>query len=521
MNNTNTSELKEMTTEVIDFLQEIGFIVLCIDTDNNRINQSLFKALANKEHPHFFPNPLYNDMKIFLFFDFVHELKNIRNNWINVKNFDKSFIYPHFETGENRKASFQHIREKYYTENNLEIKEAFKLNYKSCFSNNIDRQKVSYAMNVFHDSTIASLKKNSDTVETAEFLTIIRNWWSIVNTKSKNIGIVSRNDFAGPFYSSDDNRLEFLQKFVQWLDHWNNIENNNGRLTKDTYNAIRLSTETLIQIIPYCFEKIKIKFILPGKFQTDDLEKRFGRYRRLAGTNYHVSVTEVKESEKKIRIQRIYQHCHDFNTDVRLIEKEFEQEEVNSTDNLKPFMEIFSSDYLQKCEVDESARLHYSGYSAFSISKKLKCFLCKSNIIESKGEQVDDDYFDSMQRGGLIVPTDEVKFVLTHMLAIFQYIKSQPNLKNLFLASKSHKNTLMELTMSSLDFNDVIDFTWICSCGLESSKLFKMICSPMANKILDNFTRNVNDSNLVNKIDKRKLSKYEKSNQHNKKIRIE
>jgi len=42
-----------------------------------------------------------------------------------------------------------------------------------------------------------------------------------------------------------------------------------------------------------------------GKFQTDCLEFRFAQYRRLAGTNYHVSVREIMESEKKLKLMSV------------------------------------------------------------------------------------------------------------------------------------------------------------------------------------------------------------------------
>ena len=39
-----------------------------------------------------------------------------------------------------------------------------------------------------------------------------------------------------------------------------------------------------------------------GKFQTDSLEARFGQYRRLSGGKYNISLSQVYESEKKLRL---------------------------------------------------------------------------------------------------------------------------------------------------------------------------------------------------------------------------
>lgn len=46
-----------------------------------------------------------------------------------------------------------------------------------------------------------------------------------------------------------------------------------------------------------------MKYILPGKIQTDCLEARFGKYRQMAGSQYHISMRQLLECEKKLRLQ--------------------------------------------------------------------------------------------------------------------------------------------------------------------------------------------------------------------------
>ena len=43
-------------------------------------------------------------------------------------------------------------------------------------------------------------------------------------------------------------------------------------------------------------------YILPGKFQTDHLEARFGQYQQLSGVQHNISIQQVFECEKKIRM---------------------------------------------------------------------------------------------------------------------------------------------------------------------------------------------------------------------------
>ena len=47
---------------------------------------------------------------------------------------------------------------------------------------------------------------------------------------------------------------------------------------------------------------MNVDFVLTGKFQTDDLGSRFGHYRQMSGGNRLVSIQEILESEKKIKL---------------------------------------------------------------------------------------------------------------------------------------------------------------------------------------------------------------------------
>jgi hypothetical protein len=42
--------------------------------------------------------------------------------------------------------------------------------------------------------------------------------------------------------------------------------------------------------------------MLLGQFQTGVLERRFGQYRKLSGCNYNVSVKQIIDSEKKLKV---------------------------------------------------------------------------------------------------------------------------------------------------------------------------------------------------------------------------
>ncbi|VEN51583.1 unnamed protein product, partial [Callosobruchus maculatus] len=79
------------------------------------------------------------DYPTFLMFDTVHLLKNIRNNWLNLKNITKTFIFPDFDNNKLvRKANFVDIRNFYKLDANLLVKAAPKLNYKTVYPSSIE-----------------------------------------------------------------------------------------------------------------------------------------------------------------------------------------------------------------------------------------------------------------------------------------------------------------------------------------------------------------------------------------------
>ncbi|KAG0430747.1 hypothetical protein HPB47_022410 [Ixodes persulcatus] len=88
-----------------------------------------------------------------------------------------------------------------------------------------------------------------------------------------------------------------------WLDVWESKNLTSGTLTKGTHGALRQTTRALVQITEYCFTELGLNYVLLGKIQTDSLEDRFGKYRQLAGSQYHISIRQPYEGENKLRLQ--------------------------------------------------------------------------------------------------------------------------------------------------------------------------------------------------------------------------
>ena len=79
-------------------IEACGVFVEAVCTDNYPLNVRLYQCFSsdsklrpNVQHP---CNPQRN---LILFFDIVHIISSIRNNWVNLKNFDNTFIFPRFD----------------------------------------------------------------------------------------------------------------------------------------------------------------------------------------------------------------------------------------------------------------------------------------------------------------------------------------------------------------------------------------------------------------------------------------
>lgn len=212
-------------------------------------------------------------------------------------------------------ASVQDLKNIYFKERNEILKLAPALSQKVLFPSSLERQNVNIALRLFDEKNITALEKLAkDGISgTAEFIKIFLPWWRIVNVRAPNTGVHKRDPFRDPIHSTGDKNLGYLEKFANFLEKWRecevpsslNKDKKTGRLTFDTHFALLLTTETFRSMCKYIFEQFNPHYILLGKFQTDGIESRFGRYRQMSGCNYHISLAQILESERKLKVMSL------------------------------------------------------------------------------------------------------------------------------------------------------------------------------------------------------------------------
>ena len=293
-------------------LESIGFTVIAVVTDNNAINRKAMSLFANPSQLSIvYPHPVDSSRPLFFVLDAVHIIKCIRNNWINQKTASASMMYPPFNfdfiksNNSPSVASFQSLRLLHTAEEDSLLKYAYKLSGKALNPSNLERQNVTYVLQVFNKFVAQALlalgtKCNITNFEdTSTYINIFTTWWSIVNVKTPMKGQRLRNVYEQPLVANDTISKKFLNYLLDWLTNWHAMEGATGKLTKETFTALQHTTHALLKVADYCITQLGARYVLLGKFQTDCLEARFGQYRQLCGGKYDVSLRQIFEVEKK------------------------------------------------------------------------------------------------------------------------------------------------------------------------------------------------------------------------------
>ena len=136
--------IAEHLDELIKSLHECGFFVRAVISDNHSTNVSAFnfmlKKYGSKDSPNTIKHPS-RDGKIYLFYDSVHLLKNVRNNLLNARRFNfPSFSFHEFYDDidvPEGKITWKQLHDVYDRDQLLDgyLRKAPKLSYKSKIPN--------------------------------------------------------------------------------------------------------------------------------------------------------------------------------------------------------------------------------------------------------------------------------------------------------------------------------------------------------------------------------------------------
>ena len=384
-------------SDVINSISESCGKVVAIICDNNRVNQNMFKSFPTVED-----KPWLTVNRIFLLFDYVHIIKNVRNNWYTEKTKQIEFRAPCEYSPQ--LAKWQDLLDLHRLESG-NLVTLSRLDSKSVAPKPVERQKVSTCLKVFSDETVSALKTHpgidaNEVTGTITFLNVFINCWKILNVRSLSEGDRFRDPYRAAISDSTDPRLDELLSIAEMVESMN-AKNGIKRcktFTKDTAYAISHTMRGIVEMAKTLLCSSH-EFVLLGQFSSDPLERCFSKLRQGAGGAYFISVQQALEKMRiehaklvlrlDIDISNLSDGHSCDNCCRKMTEREcelvsdLEELEAKLSDETKMSL-VYISGYLerhhQEMDSDGSSSTYYQLYGKF---------------------------IDSISRGGLRKPSDE------------------------------------------------------------------------------------------------------------------
>lgn len=324
----------------------------------------------------------------------------------------------------------------------------------------------------------------------------VKNIFKAKNLKNPFCKVIESN-------SETDLNLKFLIQFSDWVDRWEKLDESGlgkgrlGKLSRETSFALSHTCKSIVQISNYLIDVFNFKYVMLGKFQTDPLEGRFSKYRQLSGGNYNVTVTQVLESEKKLKLLSLLSlNSKHGKFQIRDLKCGFSthQEDQILQSNLHPYDSVIDNSFhFEINEHDSNILTFISGYVSYSVSNRLKCIMCNNRLSSDKKLLLEEDnipiYILNLDRGGLRVPTLYCMEICSLVFRIFQCILNE--FEDKFIKEKNQRNILLSICMRELDDG----YIELCpQCGVSSLHVYKFCVRTMCNILLNNYSKCYNNN---------------------------
>ena len=213
-----------------------------------------------------------------------------------------------------------------------------------------------------------------------------------------------------------DGKTDFLEALADWLEKWHD-DCPAFTLTAKTSYALVLTLRAQSGLIKELLSE-ENDFVMTSRLQSDPIERRFSQYRQMSGGRFLVSLREVTNSERIILEGRIMK------ADIN-----FWKEDLGSDKPSLDFSALLALLSEHEIEIAESTldssseevSTTIAGYIAKKLAKRSNCDSCKSLIIASSMNLVENHYLNLLSIGGLIVPSAKSAEYTSHCFAIMDY----------------------------------------------------------------------------------------------------
>ena len=388
----NSDKLKVILLEAFVVVKKAGGTIISCVCDNCNTNVSVYAKLGG-------PGKVFIDninSYAFLVFDYVHSFKNIRNNWITVHNKELSFT----KDGKAYVARWKDI-EALYNEDRKNNIRLTKITYTAVYPNPLQRQSVPFVCQIFNDKTVAALSALKDKLDISEgtiiFVKLITDWFHMMNVKDRYSGINMRDDCPQP-WTKNCTSFKKLNDTCGVISTcaWSGGRGRTQKLTKQTAEAFVLSTRANIEAAELLLTQHNFKYVLPGVFADDALEKFFGQARQRSGGNFYIDVVDIKAAAQSKNLHALLKYestLHQFQhvpctSDIYIEDDQFDITIADTEDLLQ------TSDTLK----------HKVIYLAGHLEHKFKANIVSAETEHENYHHINSEFLINLNRGGLTVP---------------------------------------------------------------------------------------------------------------------
>ena len=478
---------------VLRNLIKIGFKVRAVICDDHGTNVNAYSRLSKKYGSMDDLFIIFEGYKIYLLFDPVHLVKNVRNNLLAAK----KFVFPAFHFAKFRDEitvtpgymDWRLLHTIY--ERDLKLAAHFKMGhaitYRALHPGN-KKQDVNLALSIFRESTSASIRRYLPKREdAASFLNLINVWWTISNSKSK----FNNQNYLGNAAVRGDGKIEFLQKMADWIEEW--CECPHYTLTPQTAAAMIKTLRGTAALLNDLFDE-GYEYVRTAVLQSDPLERRYGVTRMMHGGHFLVSLVEFNTSDKILLMRSLLKE------NIIFWEEDVFDEKPSVNEELESEIASLSDDIANSSLTDETLEvsLTVAGYIAKEVNEKLSCEKCKEHLISEDGTGVNKKYLDLLSRGGLTVPDATFADYVSHLFAALDVIELP--------LMKHAKQTIR---MSALDILSRYFQDYTISCADHEKKVRKIVMRCAVNTYFSNKQKRDADIPRENNLEVFKRSKID------------
>ncbi|KAH7936780.1 hypothetical protein HPB49_003923 [Dermacentor silvarum] len=211
---------------VLKEVEEIGFFVVRIVTDNHKINVLAMQLLCNGSLKHCIDHPGKPNRKLFLAFDQCHLIKNVRSQFFSR------------DIGKGGKISANHMKSLYRMQQGSLVKPVRFLTRKHVFPTNMEKMNVQRAVQAFSPPVTAAMKLLQEQAghmcdasfagvgQTVQFMDTVHRWFVLMDVSNCTQHIHQKNADCKQFESAGDERLIWLE--TSFFDYLADLKSTGG-----------------------------------------------------------------------------------------------------------------------------------------------------------------------------------------------------------------------------------------------------------------------------------------------------